>query len=192
MDLLEHLERRLGRTRRGWTADADGRPLPFLVGQLGNGELPDVESFVTTGLSEYPFDAPDADRRIRLELLLSVRARYADGPYPAVLQRIALDMLRSGRPPLRGQVLGPRGAILPGSALESFYLTTPCYYDAEFGSLESEGGFPVALAWLVPVARAEAAFVRKRGWDAFEDELERHDPDLLDPFRDPLPLPSRR
>ncbi|MEU4249540.1 suppressor of fused domain protein [Amycolatopsis sp. NPDC026612] len=47
------------------------------------------------------------------------------------------------------------------------------------------------MVWLVPVSRAEAAYVGSHGWRAFEDELVRHDPDLLDPGRAELPVCRR-
>ena len=34
------------------------------------------------------------------------------------------------------------------------------------------------FAWLVPIARVEAASIKDQGWDQFESVLEREDPDL--------------
>jgi len=39
------------------------------------------------------------------------------------------------------------------------------------------------IAWLVPITDQEASFVNDRGWNEFERELEKHDPDLIDFLR---------
>jgi hypothetical protein len=54
------------------------------------------------------------------------------------------------------------------------------YFDDDFLSVVLENGVETAVVWLVPIGASEASFVRERGWDAFEEELARQDPDLLD------------
>jgi hypothetical protein len=63
--------------------------------------------------------------------------------------------------------------------MEALYCTDPVYFDpalADFGGF----GDPFVPIWLVPITAAEAAFVRQRGAEAFEDILEAANPVLLD------------
>lgn len=70
--------------------------------------------------------------------------------------------------------------------MEALYAANPVYYDDGFFGVDLPGGNRAAIVWLVPVSAAEAAYVRSRGWQAFEQELIKHDPDLMDPGRPEL------
>jgi hypothetical protein len=54
------------------------------------------------------------------------------------------------------------------------------YSDDDFASVVLENGIETIIAWLVPIGASEAAYVRERGLTAFEEELARQDPELLD------------
>ena len=51
---------------------------------------------------------------------------------PGILQQVGLGVLAAERPLLRGEVVGPNGPLLPGSAMEAFYLALPVYLPDEF------------------------------------------------------------
>ena len=44
------------------------------------------------------------------------------------------------------------------------------------------------MVWMVPIGKAEAAFVAEAGWSAFESKLADQDPDLLDLKRNQIRL----
>jgi hypothetical protein len=185
--LIAHLEQYLGPIEEGYTKDADGVPMPFQITLFGSGPGPGTVSFATVGLNRYGLASPSTGRELHLELLMHVPDALRDGPIPALLHQVAMGMLADGRALVRGQVLGPHGPILPGSAMEGFYVTMPSYYPDEFASTE-EDGQAIAIAWLVPISAREAKYVAKRGFDAFEDRLAEHDPDLTDLNRPSLRL----
>jgi hypothetical protein len=93
-------------------------------------------------------------------------------------------------------VLGPQGSIVEDSLMEAFYVGMPVYLPDEFGSCEVEGN-QIAIAWLVPISRNEAACVARYGWDSFEDRLMELDSDLTNIFSrsifslNPRVMPSR-
>ncbi|RNG19599.1 suppressor of fused domain protein [Streptomyces botrytidirepellens] len=190
MKLIEHLEERLGAIRHGWSYNESGRPMPFKVACLGDGPMPDIDSYATVGLSQTDLISRTSGRIIHQEIFISVDSKYTDGPYPGILQQIGLELIREDEALLRGDVIGPRDPILPGSKIEAFYAAIPVYYDKEFAAVRIEGGVEVVITWLVPITRKEAEFVSRQGWERFEDEVVRHDPEFHDLFRDEIPLPE--
>ncbi|MGW1680284.1 suppressor of fused domain protein [Saccharopolyspora sp. NPDC002376] len=189
MELVEHLESRLGAIKYGWSYNENGRPMPFKVACLGSGPVPGTDSYATVGLSQTDLISRVSGRVIHQELFISVKEEFTDGPYPGILQQIGLELIMEDEALLRGDVLGPRTPILPGSTLEAFYVTLPVYYDDEFSTVRIEGGVEVVICWIVPISSREADYVRHAGWEKFEDELVRRQPDLRDPFREEMPLP---
>jgi hypothetical protein len=104
-----------------------------------------------------------------------------------VLDVIARELDERHRPLLRGQLIGPRGSVLPESCLEAFIAMNPWYWDDEF-SYFGDVDPPVYVVWLIPITRGEAEYVRHQGIDAFEAVIDDQDPDLLDLYRDSMSL----
>jgi len=65
-----------------------------------------------------------------------------------------------------------------GSVLMSL-TAIPVYFPDGFANYREEDR-DVVMVWLVPISGTEAAFVHDHGWDRFEDELVKADPDLTD------------
>lgn len=184
--LIEHLESRLGRLVHGWSTDPDGEPIPFQVARFDGGRNGEVLSLATIGLSRRPMTSPVSGRPLHLELVLSVHRLIGERNLPAVLQQVGQNMLSTGRAIVRGEVVEMEGNVVSGSDLSALYATLPVYFDDAFATCRCEDGADVAIVWLVPVHGSEVAFIRAKGWDAFEELVERADPDLLDPTRNPL------
>jgi hypothetical protein len=182
-----HLERYLGEIECGWSVDADGEAMPFQIARFARGPAPGSISFATIGLSHRSMPSPVSGRTIRHELVMFVSDSLRDGPLPSILQQVGLDVLAASKPLLRGDVVGPRGPLVPGSAMEALYAAIPVCLPDGFSSCE-EAGRSVVFAWLVPISFREASYVAEHGWDAFEDRLEDADPDLMDLLRPSLPL----
>ncbi|GAB3153639.1 suppressor of fused domain protein [Amycolatopsis sp. NPDC004378] len=179
MGLIEHLEERLGPLTGGWRRD--GFQVGAYAGAFG------AKWFATAGLSRHPLHSPRSGRHLWLELVAgSYPGEFAEG-LPHLLGQVADEVIASGRPLLRGDVLGPRGPFTPGSAMEALYAASPVYFDDAFAAVDVDDGNRAAIVWLVPISAGEAAYVASHGWKAFEDELIRLDPDLLDPGRAGLP-----
>lgn len=182
-DLVHHLEAHLGAISGGWSQDSQGQKLPFQVVLFESGPIPGTRTLTTLGLSDARLSIGEAGKRVRQELVMLVRDDLGYRNLPFVLQQVALEALAKDRGYLRGEVIGPRGELIQGSALEALYVAVPVYFPDEFHVFRPAVGEPIVFAWLVPVTAQEAQFIRERGWAEFEDELEKQDPDLLDFLR---------
>ena len=75
--------------------------------------------------------------------------------------------------------------------MEAIYVSLPIYFPDEF-SVYSQNEIDIAIAWLIPISRSEARYVRERGWRDFEQRLAEIDPDLVNVYREPLTFPRQR
>lgn len=179
--LIRHIEAYLGRIERGWKMDADLHGMPFQAVRLSGENLPKAKYFSTLGLSNFPLKSRTSDKTILCELVM---ATHDDGGMsPSLLHQVGQEVVESGHAPLRGDVIGPRGSLIEGATTEALYASIPVYFPDEFASCMIKGTGTVIFIWLIPITDKEADFVNRSGWDAFEDLLEKEDPDLLDLFR---------
>jgi hypothetical protein len=178
--LFEHLESYLGHMECGWK-DSDGTVWPFYVMRFSGG-LIDALAFATMGLSDTPLASPVSDKQIRHELLFMTRPSFGNGNIPAILHQLGMEAISDKRPYLRGELIGPRrGVLIAGTQIEALYVANPPLFLPEsFAPYTSPQGISCVLAWLVPITLNEAEFVKKNGWERFEEELCCADPDLLD------------
>ncbi len=188
MELLSHFEARLGQMVEGWSRGPDGTPMPFTVAKFQRGVIPDVVAYATIGLSDHALAGAGRGGSIYQELMIIVRSSSDPHIFPGVLQQLANLALDQRRAYLRGDAIGPWGPIVPGSKMEAFYAAVPVYYDDGFAAVNIDAGKRVAIAWMAPIGRTEAAFVGTAGWRSFESQLIARDPDLLDLSRDEMPL----
>jgi hypothetical protein len=175
--LIDHLEAFLGPITGGWIEDATGDRLPFQVVWFDDAPAKDLATYSTLGLSWHALEAPT--KTVRQELLISVDKRFASLPLAGVLSSLGEMVLAEHRPILRGEVLPPRDAIVPGSTLSAFYAAQPVVLPDAFAVFE--GSEPhTAFVWLVPISAAEAELIGSHGWSWFEDQLVEQQPDLFD------------
>jgi hypothetical protein len=177
--LISHIEQHCGVILHGWSSDPDGNKAAVQVVQTKGGPSTDATTFTTLGLSNHLLTSV-SDRRVRQELVMPCRADSVPGNLPALLQQVASEALGSHAAYLRGQVIGPRGALFPGSALSALYVAIPVCFPDSFASVDIGNSRTVIFAWLVPIASSEADFVQSNGWDVFEERLIKQNPDLLD------------
>jgi hypothetical protein len=177
--LVEHLERILGPIHTGWSAGPDGESMPFKIVRFSGGSDADSVGYTTLGASEHRLLSTTSGRAIRQELLMLAPDSLSPDVVVSLLYQVGTMALRSGRALLRGHVIGPAGALAPGSELTALYVTMPVYFPDEFATFSSENG-DVVIAWLAPISTSEADFIARHGWDAFEDELAKQDPHLVD------------
>jgi hypothetical protein len=178
-NLIEHLESHLGQIEAGWK-DSDGTRWPFQVVKFSGGPIANTVTYSTLGLSDTPLASPVSPKEIRHELILMARPEFCDRNIPAILHQIGMEAIRRGRPYLRGDLIGPRGTLILDTGMEALYLSPPAYLPEAFATYKSPEGVLCVFAWLVPVTSFEADFVKKKGWEAFEDRLASVNPDLLD------------
>lgn len=177
--LVEHLESYLGEIDVGWTTAADGADVPFSVVRFSAIEtLPDCAVFSTLGLSRFPLPARRTGKRINHELMMMVPERLRTGPVPGLLQQLGSEVITSGSPLLRGDVVGPRGSLFAESVMQALYAALPVYLPDSFAEIDH-----IAIVWMVPISRKEAEFVVRHGWQTFESLLVDSAPDLIEVAR---------
>lgn len=125
-------------------------------------------------------------KEIRQEFVLVVSDRLRDSPAPSIILDLAKERVSTGTALLRGEVVGPRGPLFAMSSLSALYAAVPVLLHDDFASCELEDGGTAVMTWLVPISHEEAHFIWTEGWDAFEDLLVEHQPDLTDVDRTPL------
>lgn len=185
--LVEHFERVLGPVHTGWSTDPDGAPMPFQIVRFAGGSDSDSVGYSTLGLSRRALVSPTSGRRIREELLMLAPEKMPADTVVSLLLQVGTMVLSSGRPLLRGNVIGPSGPLTPGSALTALYVTMPVYFPDDFATFSDATG-DVVIVWLAPISSSEADYVARHGWESFEDQLVTHDPDLIDFQRPTLKL----
>lgn len=178
-ELFAHLESVLGPIQAGWSVDPYGRTMPFQVVQFARGTGSGDVAYATLGLSRHALRSRVSGRSMRQELLILAPEGAGRGAIARLLFEVGTLALDSHEAFLRGDTISPRSRLSDGTALTEVYVTLPVYFPDSFATVRRASG-DVVIAWLVPVTEDEAAFVERRGWDAFEDLLVRQDPDLVD------------
>ena len=184
--LVDHFEKHLGQVVSGWSTDADGQQVPFQVALYESSPSVGARVLATLGLSNVPLRVGGTQRRLRQELAMMFRE--SDGPrnLPGILQQVGLEALAKDQAYAVGDILGPRGELRTGSALEALYVAPPVYLPDSFHVFRTETSEAIVIGWLVPISASEAHFARARGVSSFEEQLERLNPDLLDFKRSPI------
>lgn len=186
MTIAEHLEKHLGPMHGGTKVRlAKGRRAPeIFIASFPDRPVNRAITYSTLGLSEYELEQEDGGN-LRQELLFSCRLpRDRDEPV-SLLMAVAADVISAGRALPRGHVVGPAGPLIEDSRLEALYCAAPVYFDDDFHVFR-ELHPPVVFVLLIPITAAEAEFVEREGWEAFEDLLVEQDADLLDLNRDSI------
>ena len=187
VSLVEHLEHYLGEIQDGWKPNDAEHSTPFQVVRY-RGAFEGSVAFSTLGLSRHVLRSRVSLKSLRCELI--VMARDSGEWIPRLLDQIGCEICLSAFAPLRGDVIGPRGRIADQFAMTSFYVSVPVWLPDEFACCELPNGEQVVFVWLIPVHSCETEFIEQYGWQRFEDELEKQDPDLLDMQREAIVEPS--
>lgn len=163
--LTHHLETHLGRIVRGWGDDGDIQVVMF-----SNEPEPGVNTYCTLGLSSTPLPMADG-RGVRQEFLVSVFDTY-DGEQVASLLLTFADYVRQQRRALlRGDVVGPSAPVVPGTQARALYAAIPVFFPDQFATFHGSEP-PTVFVWLIPQPANEAEYVKRVGWERYEDRLE--------------------
>ena len=180
--VIDHLERFCGPIVEGWAHDPDGQRMPFQIVRLQSGPVVDTVTFSTVGLGKIPLKCSRSHKIIRHELVMLAHSAAVPPNLGPLLQQVAAEAVARSSPYLRGEVIGPRGPLFENSTVTALYVSSPAYFPDDFDQVDESFGSMI-IAWLVPITDQEASFVNDRGWNEFERELEKHDPDLIDFLR---------
>ncbi|MGH8240902.1 MAG: suppressor of fused domain protein [Steroidobacteraceae bacterium] len=179
VSILEHYERSLGEIEHGWRDGEEhhGIHVVSFASQPG----PGVRTFATLGLSDHVLQLPRA-RQVRQELLTSVNEATAGDQVADLILSLAEGALQRGRAILRGEVIALGQPAVPGSRLTCAYMTNPSSFNETLVRFVSDSP-PTVFGSVIAITPGEAALVRERGWNWFEDELAQHHPDTCDLYR---------
>lgn len=186
--LIEHLEGRLGTIVGAWKG-ADETGLPRVnIAYMEGGRIENATGYASIGLSRTPLFRDDDEKPYYIEFVAGeyLQGEVADSFFPRVLEEVVNVCQKERRLIVRGEVLQVPSMITSSGRFKYLYAALPVYYDPDFKSVEVEDGSKVAIVWLVPIMEGEAKFVLDKGWDVFEQELLKHDPDLFDLTRNPI------
>lgn len=178
--LIGHYEKYLGAIQHGWSRSADATEMPFQVVECRGGPFQGISAFATAGMSRKELMSATSRKVIRQELLFAAPTDFGARNIPGLLQQIGTQAIVRGLAYLRGDVIGARGCLLERKAFEAVYVTIPVYFPEALKTCKSDEGYDIVIAWLVPITRPEALYVREHGWEKFESLLQQEDPNLFD------------
>lgn len=172
--LIRYLEEHLGPISRGFKVKGELVQLSRFENQPVSG----ATTLTTLGLSNHELHLAGGGS-LREELIVSARKETEIDYLGRALHGIAQDVLERHHALVRGDVLGPRGPVVPNSTLEAFFCIHPAYWPESFDLFEGPE-FKVRFLWLVPIAKKESDFIANEGWKSMLDQIRAQDPDLLD------------
>lgn len=178
MTLTEHVEAHLGPITGGWEQTRSGSQLPFQVVLFSDRPMRGSSAYATLGLSNEALDQGDGTF-IRQELVFLCYDKFRFWDPQNLIAGVAHEVLNTKHALHRGRVLGPRGRLFDAGELEALYCGVPVYLPRVFHTFAETSPVTV-FTWLIPLTSDEASFVDRRGWSAFEKEVARVNPDLLD------------
>jgi hypothetical protein len=182
MSLIDHLESFLGPIDGGWqSTELESR---IRVAAFHQKPFDTAATYVTLGLSDEILPQ-GSGRDVRQELVFATYESFPQMAISSFLLTFAEYILSKRQALLRGDIVGPGDPIIPGVPLNAVYSTIPVIFRDGFATF---GGTlpPTVLVWLIPLHGVEAEFVKRKGWNEFEEMLESNDIDLLDLNRKPI------
>jgi hypothetical protein len=178
--LIDHIEKYLGRIESGWTCSPQGEKLRFQVVKCFGGRAEQARAFCTVGLSNFQLRSHVSDKLIRQELLILIPESCADQNIPAVLQQLGNAALDHKAAFLCGEIIERSNPIFRNRPFYAFVAAVPVLLPDDFAVYTDENGNEIVFAWMVPITKTEADFVRREGWDKLENILIDQGIDLLD------------
>lgn len=175
MKLIEHLEDHLGIISSGWGDQKRENGLQVVY--FKDQPFEDINTYATVGLSDIELSMDGSSTR--QELIFVAYRNFSGDMIASFLITLAESMVASNKALLRGDVIGPSGPIIFGSALNSIFSAPPMIFPESFANIHGTGPV-IILPWIIPIHEEEANFVRLYGWTKFEELLERENPELWD------------
>jgi antitoxin YqcF len=174
--LPEHIATFLGKLEDSWHLETGSHDLQVV--KASNQPAPGVTAYATLGMSHAVLRMPGG-RTVRQELVLAAYERFPPASVASFLLTFGASILSLGEALLRGDMIGPQNALIPGVAANSIYCTAPVPFDERLATYD--GSEPLTVfVWALPVTGDEAEFVMRNGWSKFEELLESREPDLWD------------
>jgi len=175
MNAAEHLESHLGPIGEGWGSNSlPGVQVCAFREQPAEG----LVTVATLGLSDFILSLGNT-KRVRQELLFAFPAEKQPDEFAQLLLHVADGIVTRQTALLRGEVVPLGDRVAADSDAEALYASLPVSFPDSLRTLSSTEP-PTVFVWLFPVLPREVSAIAENGWDAFEDALERVQPDLFD------------
>lgn len=178
--LIDHIEKYLGQIDVGWTHSPNGEKLGFQVVKCLGGQAKEARAFCTVGLSNFQLRSHVSDKLIRQELLILLPESCEDQNIPAVLQQLGNAALDHKAAFLCGEIIERSNPVFRNRLFYAFVAAVPVPLPDDFSVYTDENGSDIVFAWMVPITKTEADFIRREGWDKLENILIDEGTDLLD------------
>jgi hypothetical protein len=182
MNIIEHIEKSLGKISRGWMDNGTANGLQVVSFQ--HSPFEHVDAFMTIGLSQHELNISER-KKVRQELIWPVSDANLSDLIVSCLFFICELIIKNHSPLLRGQVIRLPKEVVDRLGFDAIYCAIPVFLDDEFATFNGSQP-PTVIVWLMPIYKSEANFVDENGWDKFEDILEEKGADLFSLRRAPL------
>lgn len=172
--ILEHLSFHLGR-EISITKYPD---LGIFIATYSSQPCEGATTFVTIGLSKHVLTTRSGGK-VAEELIFSCWDQFLAQDPKMLLGFICAELLRTHRAIERGQTFGTLNDLWPLPTKEALYCTWPLYFSESIEKLVTPK-LTINFLQLFPISKMEAMTISSEGWEAFENLLERYEPELLD------------
>lgn len=185
--VLDHVSMHLGSKPSVVEYGPGAADIPVSVARFTGQPVPGAVLLMTVGMSDWLLEDPSRAVPARQELYFCHYLRgEPESPSPSImLAMLARVAVSAGKTWPVGRVIQLGGPLFEGSSFAGLFATSGSYLQPGVSLVESTDP-PTDVAWLIPVHPAEIATIRSAGWNAFDELLTAHDPDLLDLARSPI------
>jgi hypothetical protein len=171
MRLVEHIEKHLGEITQSWRVpQLPGKQVLKFEGQPFAG----VDTYCTLGLSNQEVHLASS-KGLRCELIFSIKSgKHGDEDIAALLLSLIEVIIDEKKGLLRGEVFHFQTSLPIGINNLYFYCAIPVFFEDEFAVCECES-HPIVFIWLIPLQDDDACLIKAKGWNFFEEMLEKCD-----------------
>jgi hypothetical protein len=166
--MIQHFRSFLGNVSDVWK-DNEGSHLEVLL--FKDQPQPGISTYTTLNMSEDILSLK-GEKKIRQELIFSVYEKFENEEIAQHLVSFAEEVVKSRKGLLKGQVIGPGRPFIVGTELVGLYPTAPVFFESGF-HVNNNYHPPVVVVWLIPILINEIHFIQKKGWNEFEERLEK-------------------
>lgn len=184
-NIKHHLEEQLGDIHQISSGkDKYDNIAPFEIATILHQPCESAITFTTVGLSNSLLRQPDGTL-IRHELVFCTYDNFLGDDIFQLLFSIGSKIDHEKKSVYLGMLIDLGPPIIENSLLEYIFFYTPLYFPETFNTIDSIDP-KVIFAWMIPVSRSEAEYITAEGYEKFDDLLTKHDPDLMNLYRESL------
>lgn len=180
MKIYEHIEHYLGPITKSWSLKDQSPELQVL--KFDNELKENVSTYVTLGLSNTILSL--GQKNVRHEFVFAAYDSFNSEDIASFLLTFSLHVKETGKGMLRGEFVEGK-PLISNVKSTGVYASIPVFWDENFQVFNGMIP-PVAIVWLMPLLKDEALFIQQKGWNQFEDILEKAECDFWDLNRGPI------